>query len=230
MQLAFLIQESLVDDEDRKLPNHRRASAPQGGHVLSPVEEGEATIKRKADEELYRSSIKCITDLLTIAKLIDDRALLTTVYINQAFFHAACAYSRDMLNHVESVHPPFPIPNETSPSMVFHFPRNSIPSTGSHTSVESTYIFLTLIAKTHYHFLRQAIKDMAKVYAGAGWLDATLDQRESGLRDVDLSKTSDAISTFIRLHDLRGPGESEMALKKVSKAGYCYILLLTCLL
>lgn len=36
-------------------------------------------------------------NMLTFAELIDNLALLTTVYLNHAFFHAACAYSRDRL-------------------------------------------------------------------------------------------------------------------------------------
>ena len=152
--------------------------------------------------------------------------------MNQPIFHAAAAYSRDMVEQTsrEFKHAPdpkdmsssaFPIPSDTSPSMVF--PDGGIPTkTGipprkrSQESVDSTYNFLTLTAKANYQFLRQTIKDQAKFYAGSGWVDAVLDQRETGLRDVDLSIVSDSISTFIRLHDLRSPLGAEAALRKVN--------------
>lgn len=180
-------------------------------------------------KELYRNAIKSITDMLTFAKLIDNKALLTTIYVNQSFFHAACAYSRDMIHVTGSSPQPrnlspsaFPIPSQTSPSMVFPFEDFSdesddlIIGNGSGAAAESTYSFLSLIARANYQFLRQAIKDQAQIYAGSGWVDAVLDQRETGLRDVDLSIVSESISTFIRLHDLREPGGSANALHKVA--------------
>ena len=232
LQIAFLTQESLAGEEENLIKAPDRSVT-----VEEPIDRRPHLDVRKVNQELYRMAIKAITDLLTFAKLIDDRALLTTVYANQAFFHAACAYSRDMVQNAmprprgdqpsaldaRSEAPlAFPIPNETSPSMVFQYddysqyPRNLIPRKASQTATESTYAFLALIAKANYQFLRQAIKDQTQIYAGSGWVDAVLDQRETGLRDVDLSVVSDSISTFIRLHDLREPGGSEAALEKVS--------------
>ena len=71
--------------------------------------------------------------------------------------------------------------------MVFQIDEVSVPHTSSNTATESTYSFFSLIAKANYQFLRQAIIDQAGIYAGSGWVDAVLDQRESGLRDVRLS-------------------------------------------
>lgn len=210
LQIAFLAQESLSDLADLQPPDRPQRTK---------------TTKKPAFD-LYKSSIKAITDMLTIAKLIDDRPTLSLVYLNQAFFHAACAYSRDMIEEVrdsgssaekEELSPSaFPIPSQTSPSMVF--PQDSKQVLQPKASAEarnSTFSFLALTARANYQFLRQAIKDQARFYAGSGWVDAVLDQRETGLRDVDVSIVSDSISTFIRLHDLREPGGSEAALQKV---------------
>ena len=235
LQIAFLTQESLAGEEEDLLRAPDRSVT-----VEEPIDRRPNLDVRRVNQELYRHAIKSITDMLTFAKLIDDRALLTTVYANQAFFHAACAYSRDMIQNTTPRHQDdtpsalnkkddaplaFPIPNETSPSMVFQFddysqyPRNLIPRKASETATQSTYSFLALIAKANYQFLRQAIKDQTRIYAGSGWVDAVLDQRETGLRDVDLRVVSDSISTFIRLHDLREPGGSETALQKVNDLG-----------
>lgn len=231
LQVAFLTQESLAGEEEDLLKAPDRSVT-----VQEPIDKRPNLDVRRVNQELYRHAIKSITDMLTFAKLIDDRALLTTVYANQAFFHAACAYSRDMVQNTlprprgdtpsaldrrDDAPLAFPIPSQTSPSMVFQFddysqyPQNLIPKRASRNATESTYSFLALIAKANYQFLRQAIKDQTQIYAGSGWVDAVLDQRETGLRDVDLSVVSDSISTFIRLHDLREPGGSETALKKV---------------
>ena len=219
MQIAFLTQESLAgDNESLVRPPDRSVTNEE------PIDERPGLDVRRVNEELYRNAIKSITDMLTFAKLIDDRPLLTTIFINQSFFHAACAYSRDMLrgqnkgkNTLSKDLSPsaFPIPSRTSPSMVFQIDETQGPHQASNAATESTYSFLALIAKANYQFLRQAIKDQARIYAGSGWLDAVLDQRETGLRDVDLSVVSESISTFIRLHDLREPGGSESALQKV---------------
>jgi len=220
LQIAFLTQESLALNEEMAC----NTPTTNDGHANSFKDDrGAGSAKRKMNEELYRNAIRSITDLLTFAKLIDDRALLTTFFLNQSFFHAACAYIRDMLQHRGNVQLPttnepstFPIPSQISPSMVFHFDNHqqgSVPPTRSNPAAESTFSYLSLIAKTNYHFLRQSVKDMAKFYAGAGWVDAVLDQRETGLRDVDLSIVSEKISTFIRLHDLRGRCVSGKALK-----------------
>ena len=207
LQIAFLSQESLAETSGTTNTN-----PPQ------PINNIE-----KTKHDLYKSSIKAVTDMLTIAKLIDDRPVLTVVYLNQAFFHSACAFSRDMIEERDQVPPSeelspsaFPIPNQTSPSMVFpqhtmnvHRPRSS------QAVRKSTRNFLALIARTNYQFLRQAIKDQAEYYAGSNWVDAVLDQRETGLRDVDLTIVSDAISTFIRLHNLPEAGGPEVALQRV---------------
>ena len=219
LQIVFLAQESLAgDDESLKRPPDRTVTNEE------PIDERPGLDIRKVNQELYRNAIKSITDMLTFAKLIDDRALLTTIFINQSFFHAACAYSRDMLRgqNMGKTTPSkdlspsaFPIPSRTSPSMVFQIDETQGPHAASNAAIESTCSFLSLIAKANYQFLRQAIKDQARIYAGSGWVDAVLDQRETGLRDVDLSVVSESISTFIRLHDLREPGGSQSALQKV---------------
>ena len=217
-QIAFLTQESLSD---------HRHNPEYNGNVAN------ADVQRllNTNKELYKKSVKSVADMLTFTKLIDERPLLAVVYLNQPIFHAACAYSRDMLESTTK-HPSdssdlssaaFPIPSDTSPSMVF--PEGGLSKVGTGTqplrkrsqeAVELTYNFLTLIAKAYYQFLRQMVKDQANVYAGSKWVDNVLSQRETGLRDVDLSIVSDSISTFIRLHDLRSPAGAEDALKKVS--------------
>ena len=221
LQIAFLTQESLAGEEEAaEIPPSRNITDEDRKRGLE---------LRKVNRESYRNAIKSITDMLTFAKLIDNRALLSTVYLNQAFFHGACAYSRDMFpsnkgKHSSDTQVPlcaFPIPSQTSPSMVFNFedcaetPHNLGSRNGSDAATESTYSFLSLIAKANYRFLRQAIKDQARYYAGSGWVDAVLDQRGKGLRDVDLSIISESVSTFIRLHDLCEPGGSQTSLKKV---------------
>lgn len=217
-QVAFLTQESLSDEE-------HSTGQPQSGS-----EAADRARLKKTNQELYKKAIKSIADMLTFTKLIDERPLLAIVYLNQPLFHAAAAFSRDMLRRSSRTSPEpkdmsphaFPIPSDTSPSMVFPDsgvpPTTSgdMPRTRSQEAVEATYDFLTLIAKANYQFLRQTIKDQAQVYAGSGWVDAVLDQRETGLRDVDLSIVSDSISTFIRLHDLRSHPGAEAALQKAS--------------
>jgi len=75
----------------------------------------------------------------------------------------------------------FPIPNQTSPSMMFYFGQDSQDlrcltlRNGSQAATESTYSHLTLIANTNYQLLGQAIKDQAQFYTGSGWADAVLD-------------------------------------------------------
>ena len=207
LQIAFLTQESVFEmSETGNVEQHKGSEAMQ-----------------KSMNDLYKSSIKAITDMLTIAKLIDDRPCMSLVYLNQAFFHAACAYCRDMMevtyNDQSSEAPvatAFPLPSEKSPSMVFPQDANKlVQSKSSQAAQQSTHSFLSLVARANYQFLRQAIKDQGKVYAGSGWVDAAIDQREKGLRDVDLSIVSDTISTFIRLHNLREPGSSQEALQRV---------------
>ena len=163
LQIAFLTQESLAGEEENLVRAPDRSVT-----VEEPIDRRPNLDVRQVNQELYRNAIKSITDMLTFAKLIHDRALLTTVYANQAFFHAACAYSRDMVQNTmprpgestpsaldkkENAPLAFPIPSKTSPSMVFQFddysqyPRNLIPRKASQTATESTYSFLALIAK-----------------------------------------------------------------------------------
>ena len=216
-QMAFLTQESLSDEEHSKEPPQTASEAADRARL------------KKTNQELYKKAIKSIADMLTFAKLIDERPLMAIVYLNQPIFHAAAAFSRDMLRRSATAPPEprymssnaFPIPSDTSPSMVFPDAGNQSSAVGdsamrSKEAIQSTYDFLTLIAKANYQFLRQTIKDQARFYAGSGWVDAVLDQREKGLRDVDLSIVSDKISTFIRLHDLRAPTGAEAALQKAS--------------
>ncbi|KAM0800717.1 hypothetical protein BDR22DRAFT_230611 [Usnea florida] len=59
------------------------------------------------------------------------------------------------------------------------------------------------------------MEDQGCIYAGPGWTDIVLDQRETRLSDVDLSVVSESISAFTRLHDLRDPRGSESGLRNV---------------
>ena len=215
LQIAFLAQESMTIQEAALRP--AETTVTEDGRLNFPKEHlGKGLDMRKSDEDLYRSSIRSIADMLTFAKHIDDRALLTTYFLNQSFFHAACAYIRDMLEQKgqkrapeESMPKTFPIPSQTAPSLVNPFqdysqyPKNIIPPTSSSAATASTSTYLYLIAKANYQFLREAIRVVSHYYSGAGWVDAVLDQREAGLRDVDLSIVSNNISSYIRLHDLR---------------------------
>ncbi|KAL8721294.1 MAG: hypothetical protein Q9225_001998 [Loekoesia sp. 1 TL-2023] len=214
LQIAFLTQENMVGEDST--PGPVEGTVAEDGRLELPQENQGDSNMRKSNEDLYRSSIRSITDMLTFAKHIDDQPLLTTFYLNQSYFHAACAYIRDMLQHKGEIRMPeepkpraFPIPSRTAPSLVDPFqdysqyPQNMIPPTGSAQATESNSSYLTLIAKANYQFLREAIRVVAHYYSGAAWVDAVLDQREAGLRDVDLSIVSDNISAYIRLHDLR---------------------------
>ncbi len=163
------------------------------------------------ENQLYRTAIKSIVDILTIARFIDARPLLSTFFLNQACFHSACAYAGDVLrfeHHSSLQFSPadnlsaFPLPSHSSTSVVFDLAQlHDNPNARANLSQAEAY--LALLAKTNYQFLRQTITEMANYYAGAGWVDAVLDQRENGVRDVDLSIVSEHISTYIRLHDLR---------------------------
>ena len=222
LQIAFLTEKKLqtIFEKVKKIES---MTVTSHGSSKSSDEHTKILTEQSIEEDVYRNAIRSIVDLLTFAKLIDDRALLTTFYLNQAFFHAACAYICDMLHLSGNDQPPensetstFPIPNQTSLSRGSGLDsRDTTLSTRreSDNATESTRLYLALIAKTNYHFLKKAVKDMTKLYAGAGWVDAVLDQRETGLRDVDLSIVSEKISTFIRLHDLRGRGGSNKASK-----------------
>lgn len=215
LQMAFLTQEAMVGEESSSRPVEGTVMEDGGLDLPNEHQERDSN-RRKGNEDLYRNSIRSITDMLTFAKHIDDRALLTTFYLNQSYFHAACAYIRDMLQQNGQIRLPkeakpktFPIPSQTAPSLVDPFqdysqyPEHLIPPTGSAAATESASSYLALIAKANYQFLREAIRVVAQYYSGAGWVDAVLDQREVGLRDVDLSIVSDNISSYIRLHDIR---------------------------
>ncbi|KAI9721901.1 MAG: hypothetical protein M1828_004996 [Chrysothrix sp. TS-e1954] len=214
MHMAFLTQESLTVSEERS----PKASAEPETYTHSHDPEVEL---RKTNEEIYRKAIKSIRDMVTLAKLIDGRPLISFFYLNQPFYHTACAYTRDMTRYKNTpkFEVAFPIPNEVSPSMVFPVtpPASSLTDhgrletkipmhapTSDAQAAESTYAHLQLIAKANYQFARQSVKDQTRFYAGASWVDAALSQRESGLRDVDLSGISEKIATFIRLHGLSG--------------------------
>ena len=226
LQIAFLTQARLaVSDELSK-----ELCSPNP--TYKPMETEQSVLSdRKADYDIYREAIKSIVDLLTIVKMIDSRALWSTFWLNQALFHAACAYIRDMLQFQHKLHEsyssseqPWPLPSQTSPSVVFNHEdyREQSPRRSEPTAAEE---YLALIAKTNYHFLRQAVKYMAKYYAGANWVDAVLDQRETGLRDVDLSIVSDSISTFVRLHDLRARDKGRAKSNEVFRPFVCSIAL-----
>lgn len=230
LQIAFLTQEHMAEGEPARVPVE--GTVYEDGRLELPKDTRERESNmRKSNQDLYRSAIRSITDMLTFAKHIDDRPLLTTFYLNQSYFHAACAYIRDMLQHKGELRMPeepkpraFPIPSHTAPSLVDPFqdysqyPRNLIPPTGSMQATGSNSSYLTLIAKANYQFLREAIRRVAHYYSGAAWVDAVLDQREIGLRDVDLSIVSDNISAYIRLHDLRRRNGSDTGSTKVRRS------------
>ena len=229
LQVAFLTQAKLAVNEElskelgevslrEKLTP---ASSEMEQHVLSA---------RNVDYGLYREAIKSIVDLLTIAKMIDSRPLWSTFWLNQALFHASCAYIGDMLHLQHKLQEsfsvneqPWPLPSHASPSVVFHHEdyEDKCTRPSRPTAAEE---YLALIAKTNYHFLRQGVKDMAKYYAGANWVDAVLGQRETGLRDVDLSIASETISTFVRLHDLRVRDKTRTNPAGVSRPFCCLML------
>ena len=206
LQIAYLVQAGrAVRSQGSDHYNESRPPDCMDRHVTTP--QGH----RAYEDELYRRAMKSIVDVLTIARFVDSRPLLSTFFLNQAFFHAACAYAGDMLRlqHHTSYElalwdgdSAFPLPSHSSTSVVFDLDELRA-SAKDQASLSSAEIYLGLLAKTNYQFLRQAIKEMAKYYAGAGWVDAVLNQRESGIRDVDLSIVSESISTYIRLHDLR---------------------------
>ncbi|KAL8898026.1 MAG: hypothetical protein Q9192_002284 [Flavoplaca navasiana] len=111
---------------------------------------------------------------MTFAEHIDDRTLQTTFYLNQSYFHAACAYIRGMLQHKGELHLPeeakgktFPIPSRTAPSLVDPFQdylqylKNMIPATGSSAATAPTSSYLTPIAKANYQLIREAIREVA---------------------------------------------------------------------
>ena len=206
LQLAFLTQASrAVEHQSQSSDRGRHSRAEEPSNSIT-----DAQRSLKYEDQLYRRAVKSILDILTIARFVDGRPLQSTFFLNQSFFNAACAYAGDMLrfqhhsSHSFSLSDdmsPFPLPSYSSTSVVVDLDELHASSASNSSSSADSY--LALLAKTNYQFLRQAIKEMAKYYAGAGWVDAVLDQRENGIRDVDLSIVSESISTYIRLHDLR---------------------------
>jgi hypothetical protein len=228
LQVTFLAQASHASEHEFPRSNSQPQHRVDQEATTEPLDHNSPSLW-KDENDLYRKAIKSIVHMLTIARFVDARPILSIFWLNQAFFHAACAYAGDMLRfqgyNSQQFYPEedaraFPLPSRFSTSVVVDMDEmgESLPSTSS------TDAYLALLAKTNYQFLRQAIKDMARYYAGAGWVDAVLDQRESGVRDVDLSIVSESISTYIRLHDLRrGYGPSS----KVGISSYFYVLTLT---
>jgi hypothetical protein len=209
LQIAFLTQASHACEQEYPSSNLNRRHRGDKVSTAEPVDHN-GRDSWTNENEFYRKAIKSIVHMLTIARFVDARPILSIFFLNQAFFHAACAYAGDMLRFQghssqqfcpEEESPAFPLPTRSSTSVVVDM--DEIGRSPPHMS-SSTDAYLALLAKSNYQFLRRAIKDMAKHYAGAGWVDAVLDQRESGIRDVDLSIVSESISTYIRLHDLRG--------------------------
>ncbi len=208
LQIAYLVQAGrAVEHRSQRSDYYDESQPPDCVDPQVTTPQGH----RAYEDQLYRTAMKSIVDLLTIARFVDSRPLLSTFFLNQAFFHAACAYAGDMLRlqHHTSYKlslwdgdSAFPLPSYSSTSVVFDLDELRA-STKDQASLSSAELYLGLLAKTNYQFLRQAIKEMAKYYAGAGWVDAVLNQRESGIRDVDLSIVSESISTYIRLHDLQ---------------------------
>jgi hypothetical protein len=230
LQIAFLTQASHAPEHEFPRSNPQADDHVTSETITGPVDRPPPVLSKHADE-LYRKAIRTIVHLLTIARFVDNRPICSIFWLNQAFFHAACAYAGDMLRfqghnidqfHFEETTPAFPLPSRFSTSVVVDMDDIGEGTPGTN----STDAYLALLAKTNYQFLRQAIKDMAKYYAGAGWVDAVLDQRESGIRDVDLSIVSESISTYIRLHDLRrgSPLPSKVRMRSSS-----YISMLTIL-
>ena len=208
LQIAFLTQASHACEHEFPRSNAKRPIHTNREATTEPLDRNSRR-SWKDENELYRKAIKSIVHMLTIARFVDARPVFSIFFLNQALFHAACAYTGDMLRFQDHDSLPlspaeeasaFPLPSRSSTSVVVDMDEME----GSSPRTCSTNAYLALLAKTNYQFLRQAIKDMARYYAGAGWVDAVLHQRESGIRDVDLSIVSESISTYIRLHDLRG--------------------------
>lgn len=207
MQVAFLTTASRSMRHTGSFKT--QSSSNQGLGLNEPAAFATSTLELeecRADDELYRRAIKSIVDILTIARFVNSRPLQAMFFLNQSFFNAACAYLGDMLrfqHHIsqqfrqEEDDSAFPLPSHSSIPVVCDL--NEVQ--GLNGSPADDY--LAILATANYRYLRQAIKDMAQYYAGADWVDAVLDQREIGIRDVDLSIVSEHISTYVRLHDLR---------------------------
>ena len=213
LQIAYLVQATRAEEY-----RSRDTDQSDPSRVIQHIDPHVDTAQSDStyQDQLYRTAMKSIVDLLTIARFVDSRPLLSTFFLNQAFFHAACAYAGDMLrlqHHFSHEFAPwdsesaFPLPSHLSTTVVFDLDelRANAHDQASLTSAEA---YLGLVARANYQFLRQAIKQVADFYAGAGWVDAVLNQREEGIRDVDLSIVNESIGTYIRLHDLRASQKS----------------------
>ena len=138
------------------------------------------------ENQLYRTAMKSIVDMLTIARFIDPRPLLSTFFLNQSFFHSACAYAGDVLrfqNHSSLQFSPwdnksaFPLPSHLSTSVVFDL-EELHNNPGARTNLAQAEAYLALLAKTNYQFLRQAITEMSKYYAAlVGWTQSSISVR-----------------------------------------------------
>ena len=216
MHLNFHLQIAFLSQACHGIEHQHRRSDVEELSVANAEGENQHTSRNsdrclRYENQLYRTAMKSIVDMLTIARFIDPRPLLSTFFLNQSFFHSACAYAGDVLrfqNHSSLQFSAwdntsaFPLPSHLSTSVVFDLEELSN-NPGARTNLAQAESYLALLAKTNYQFLRQAITETTKYYAGAGWVDAVLDQRESGIRDVDLSIVSEHICTYVRLHDLR---------------------------
>ena len=210
LQIAFLTQAChAIEFQLPRSSLDKQSQETIGKSSHGPVHNSASSLSH--ENYLYRKAIKSIVDILTIARFVDARPLLSTFFLNQSFFHAACAYAGDMLRFqhhssqqfsAKDHNAAFPLPSPLSTSVVFDL-DNVQNNSAAATILSSTDTYLALLAKTNYAFLRHSITEMSKYYAGAGWVDNVLDQRESGVRDVDLSIVSESICTYVRLHELR---------------------------
>ena len=228
LQIAFLTQESMAGEEASF--GSLEGTVDEDGRLNLPEDDQQRDFDmRKTNEELYRSSIRSITDMLMFAKRINDSALLSTFWMNQPFFYAACAYLRDMLLQGGDVRAVadrkatgFPIPHPSAPSLVdpfqdySHYPKRLTPPNSTRPAAESTRTYLTQIAKANYEFLREAIRVVAQFYSSTGAVGAILDQWEIGLREVDLNIVSNNTSSYIRPHDLRSCVTSDSKVSNTS--------------
>lgn len=140
-----------IPEVNIRLPDNENIAiiraGPGGVRSLSLHGKNDGHLCCRVNQELHGNAIKSITDMLTFAKVIDDWALVTTIFINHSFFHAACAYSRDILHGQtkgkitisKDLSPSaFPIPSQTLP-MVFQLDQISRHHTASNYATESAY-------------------------------------------------------------------------------------------
>jgi hypothetical protein len=190
MILVFVLENRL-----KSLSQEARASVPSA----------EEATETRTDEELCKTAIKSIVDILTFADLIDDAGYIYTPFINQCFFVAACSFVKDIVLYSApgNVSKRFN-PSQSGQHSAVPPPPGSLSSLLSGQDVQSASSLLAVIANANYQFLRQALRNQAKYFAGVGWVDAVLDQKEKGLResDIDLSIIGEKVSTYVRLKTL----------------------------